>query len=212
MGRLAFRTDKKSLLFFILTLIGPLLFAEDAPYVSIYDDTSDSNFGRSVARSVIRGVRLDRFSHYRTLPVEQSLLEGPGQEGFLTPLVLSDEKKQRLERGTYWGITRESDRLYRLRRSGVDITFSLEKAGEDLYREIEDYYADWPEWYEPVRNHYQANWVIRIHRAENVFEPWIDLITYNEALLAATLIADEDQWLWGVHDGADFLEWGFSHP
>jgi hypothetical protein len=185
-------------------LCSPLILAE-APYVSIYDDISDSTFGRSVSRSIVRGVRQDLFALYRTLPVERGLLDSE-EEGFLTPLVLENEKKERLEKGFYPGVEKDSKGFYRLNRSGVDITFSLEKAGEALYREIDDYYADWPDWQGPVREHYRENWIIRIHRAENVFEPWVDRISYNEALLAATLIADKDQWLWGIHDGFDYLE------
>ncbi|MDC7220922.1 MAG: hypothetical protein PQJ59_13385 [Spirochaetales bacterium] len=197
---------RKSTFFLILGLFSLLLCYGEAPYVSIYDDTSDSNFGRSVSRGVIRAVRLDRFSHYRSLPVERELLEGKGFEGYLTPLVLDDQKKGRLEAGLYKGILSDGEGRFSLNRNGVDIVFSLEKPNEALYREIDAYYEEWPEWHEPVRNHYRDNWVIRIHRAENVFEPWIDRITYNEALLSAALIADEDQWLWGVHDGADILE------
>ncbi len=191
----------------VFALLWPCAYlaALDGPFVSVYDDASDSAYGRSVSRSVVRSVRLDRFGLYRTLPVEKGLLEGGGDEGFLTPLVFSDSKKKRLDGGAYSPDVTIRDGRYRYRAGGVDITFTLEKPGSDLYREIEGYYEEWPEWLEPVKSRYESNWVIRIHRAENVFEPWIDLITYNEALLSASLIADREQWLWGVHDGADIL-------
>lgn len=192
-----------ALLFFLLC---PFLRAQEGDWVAIYDDISDSRYGRSVFRSVVREVRLERFGLYRTLPVERDLLDGPGERGFLTPLVLGDSKKRNLEEGVYGNVRKEGDGLYRYTREGIDITFSLEKPEAPLIEEIESYYADWPEWREPVLEHYRNNWVIRIYRAENVFEPWIDRIEYNEALLSAALIADRDQWLWGIHDGADILE------
>ena len=197
---------KKSALAVFFLFTGMFLWSQEDSFVSIYDDISDSVYGRSVSRSIVRGVRLDRFGLYRTLPVEKDILDDSGEGGFLTPLVFSDAKRKRLEAGLYGGVTSAGGGLYRLSLNGTDISFSLEKPGEALYREIEEYYKDWPDWLEPVKEHYRDNWIIRIHRAENVFEPWIDRITYNEALLSASLIADREQWLWGVHDGADILE------
>ena len=205
MGRFILQNRRVMLLLVFLFAFRFLGAQEDA-FVSIYDDVSDSAFGRSASRSIIRGVRLDRFALYRTLDVERELLDGKGEKGFLTPLVFSDEKKKLLEEGAFEDVSDGGEGIYRLSGNGVDISFSLEKPGAELYGEIDSYYEKWPEWREPVRNRYRDNWVIRIHRAENVFEPWIDRITYNEALLAAALIADGDQWLWGVHDGADYLD------
>ncbi|MBN2627861.1 MAG: hypothetical protein JXA95_14435 [Spirochaetales bacterium] len=189
----------------LLILAFPGLSAQEEDFVSIYDDLSDSTFGRSVDRSIIRGVRLDRFGLYRTLPVDRALLDDPREEGFLTPLVFADSKKSVLDREGYPGVRRNGEGRYLLTADGIDITFSLEKPSPALLEEIDSYYRDWPEWQEPVAARYRDNWVIRIHRAENVFEPWVDRIDYNEALLSAALIADDDQWLWGVHDGADYL-------
>lgn len=197
------RSKSLASLLLLLTLGGTLLYGREG-WVSIYDDPSDGAFGRSRERSVIRSVRLDRFVLYRSLDVKRELSEGE-YEGFLTPLVFSQEKRERLAQGDIAGTSPVGEGRHRYRKDGIDIVFSLEKPGDDLLDEIDDYYADWPAWRDPVRNRYRENWVIRIHRAENVFEPWIDRITYNEALLAASLIADGEQWLWGVRDGADIL-------
>jgi hypothetical protein len=188
------------ILFLLLSASG--LICQD--YVYIYDDISDGGYGRSTNRSVIRGVRLDRFSQFRTLTVETDLLESNLIKGFLTPLVFSAAKKSDMDRGVYTSISLTGS-VYRYRGEGIDISFTLEKPDSGLLAEIDQYYKDWPQWHEPVKNHYLDNWVIRILEAENVFEPWIDLITYNEALLSASLIADRDQWMWGVRDGADIL-------
>lgn len=195
----------------ILGLLCLLLFwgtgicmASESPFVLIYDDISDTYYGRSEKRSVLRGVRLDSFNLFRTLGVDVSHLDVEREEGFLTPLVFDQTKKERLDRGEFPQITL-SRGIYTFRQGGIDFSFTLEKPPAKLLEEIDRYYSDWPEWKEPVREHYLGNWVIRIHRAENVFEPWIDLITYNEALLSASIIADSDQWLWGVKDGLDLL-------
>jgi hypothetical protein len=45
--------------------------------------------------------------------------------------------------------------------------------------------------------------VIRIHEAENVYRPETARIDYEDVLISASLLGDEFQPLWGIHDGND---------
>ena len=160
---------------------------------AIYDDFDDGRFGRSEYRSVLRCVKLSAFRRSETLPVYSP--DGD-ENSYLTAVVLSSRRYEELSS------LMDSSGLILYRRDGLEFLFSLEKPGESLLSIIDDYYrGSRASWRDPVRTRYLENYVIRIHSAENIFEPWIDSISYSEALLMATLIGDEDQWLWGIHDG-----------
>ncbi len=165
--------------------------------VTVYDDFDDGRFGRSEYRSVLRSVKLSAFARSETLPVLSPALD---EESFLTAVVLSGEVYNSL-------VPLMDDRgriLYS--RQGLEFVFSLEKPGPAIYEVIEEYYSGTRQyWLEAVTQHYKENYVIRIHSAENIFEPWNDTITYTEALLMATAVGDRDQWLWGIHDGLNLL-------
>ncbi len=165
--------------------------------VSVYDDFDDGRFGRSEYRSILRSVKLDAFSRSETLPVYSPALE---EESFLTAVVLS--------RRDYESLVPRMDQQGKIlyRRGGLEFTFSLEKPGPEIFQVLKEYYrGPWEDWLEPVTEHYKENYVIRIHTAENIFEPWNDTVTYTEAMLMATVIGDRDQWLWGIHDGLNLL-------
>lgn len=187
-------------LIFILLSVVPLLAEQRFPLeksVTIYDDYDDGRFGRSEFRSVMRTVKLDAFSRSETLPVYSSALE---EDSFLTAVVLSSQRYDQL-------IPRMDSRgIIRFEKEGILFSFSLEKPGEELLSILDEYYqGPWRKWRDPVRNHYLNNYVIRIHSAENVFEPWNDTVSYSEAMLMATLIGDKDQCLWGIHDGLNLI-------
>lgn len=188
-----------SLIFILLGVVS--LSAEQRTFseksVTIYDDYDDGRFGRSEFRSVMRTVKLDAFSRSETLPVYSPALE---EDSVLTAVVLSSERYDLLIP------LMDDEGLICFEREGILFSFSLEKPGDELLTVLEEYYrGPWEKWMDSVRDHYLENYVIRIHSAENVFEPWNDTVSYPEAMLMATLIGDRDQWLWGIHDGLDLL-------
>lgn len=176
----------------------------DKEIVSIYDDFDDGSYGRSEYRSVLRTVKMSAFARTKTHPVASPAWE---ETSHLTAVVLSLEREEEIRQGAYSSILRVMDGVYYYRRGGLDFSFTLEKAGEEIRALLEEYYQGRnADWLEPVWNHYQENYIIRIHSAENIFEPWREVIQYREAILMATLIGDRDQWLWGIHDGIDILK------
>ncbi|MBF9015495.1 MULTISPECIES: hypothetical protein [unclassified Oceanispirochaeta] len=176
----------------------------DEEFVSIYDDFDDGSYGRSEYRSVFRTVKMSAFARTKTHPVASPAWE---ETSHLTAVVLSSEREEEIRQGAYSLILREMDGVYYYSRDGVNFSFTLEKAGEEIRAVLEGYYQGRnADWLEPVWNHYQENYIIRIHSAENIFEPWREVIQYREAILMATLLGDRDQWLWGIHDGSDILK------
>jgi len=70
---------------------------------------------------------------------------------------------------------------------------------------IEDFYRRDPSNKKDVAAHYKKNYVIRVHSAENIIDPWLNSINFEEALVIATLIGDTTQELWGIRDGKGLL-------
>jgi hypothetical protein len=176
----------------------------DGGLVSIYDDFDDGSYGRSEYRSVYRTVRISAFVRSHTHPVSSPAWE---KTSHLTAVMISSEREEEIRQGVYSHVIDLEDGIYYYSKNGLVFSFSLEKAGEEIRAVLEAYYQGRnAAWLEPVWDHYQDNYIIRIHSAENIFEPWRELIQYREAILMATLLGDRDQWLWGIHDGIDILK------
>jgi len=196
---------KKSVLFYFLFFISFFLFAEE-PVVSIYDEFDDGLFGKSIHRGVIVSVKKAAFTRAETFPVDNN-----GESGFLTAVIMSSSTADKLKEG-YFNLNKRMEMgrtVYLYNKDGLNFEFSLEKAGSKLIDIVSEYYKSNETWHDPLVEYYKDNYVIRIHSTENVFDSWSDEITYNEALISATLIGDSDQWLWGIHDGSDILNKGY---
>ncbi len=202
------------LLLFTFFLIDPLpLLSVEEDRVVIYSDASPKDFGKSWKRHGVRTVSFHEFASTRTLSVadpdgvltavlvdarvEQALrkfLEG-FQERWMDPSWIWSERRGNRTVYTYFNPT--------LR---LQFSFSLEKPNEKILALIERTYTKDPLNRKDVREMYQKNYVVRIHAAENIFEPWLDTITFDEVLLAATLVGNTFQPLWGIHDGCGLLQ------
>jgi hypothetical protein len=201
-------------LFLLLLLSAVPLAAQDQgkEYVTIYEDFDEGQFGRSEYRGVLRSIKLDILK--KTDSFDITLPESPETRGsWLTAVVLSADTAEKIRVGVI-PLNREIIKLtetgteiivYLFESGGIRIRFSLERTPEAMLEMIRKHYIDDLKWKDPVLNHYKQNWVIRIHTAENVFDPWNEEITYSDALISATLIGDRNQWLWGIHDGNDMI-------
>ncbi len=89
---------------------------------------------------------------------------------------------------------------------GFEIVFALEKAGEGIMKLVERTYSRDAYLLGELRRSYSDNFVVRIYRAENLFEDGNGKIDFTEALLAATVIGDTFQPLLGIHDGLGVLD------
>jgi len=197
--RLNFQTS----LIFLVFLLLPVFSAAAEERVSIYDDFDDGAYGQSVHRSVFRSANLSAFTRSETLPVRTPSWD---RSSLLTAVVLSAQRAGELKEGLYSDRVSYSEGIFSYEWEGIEFSFSLEKPSREIMILLEDYYrGPYSEWLEPLKTHYEENYVIRIHSAENIFEPWKDEISYDEVLLMATLLGDRDQWLWGIHNGSDLL-------
>lgn len=189
--------------------------------VTFYADGLSDLYGRSPRRLVVTTVLDGVYGYRESFDISGVLSD---RSYYQTALVLDEDVRNRLVSLFETGSSRELEPGLRLswkdeenRRVfslvhggwGLDISFSLTRPTEkmvDLIREVYSKDAFWQRWQQPVLEHYRSNYVIAIHRAENVFEPWEKEISYQEALLAAALIGDKDQWLWGIHNGRGLLK------
>lgn len=198
----------KKIISFVLLIAGlsALYCVDQKPVVSIYDEFDNGLFGKSIHRGVIVSVKKAAFARAETLDVKND-----DEQGYLTAVVLDMGTGDRLLAGEFDLPYKNmmGYRVYTYSKDGLNISFSIERANEKIVQMVSDFYSEDETWHDPLVEHYRENYVIRIHRAENIFESWSDEISYNEAMVAATLIGDSDQWLWGIHDGEDILNKGY---
>jgi hypothetical protein len=88
---------------------------------------------------------------------------------------------------------------------GLAFSFSAEKPSAAMLSFIENFYRRDPRNKQEVAEHYRKNYVIRVHSAENIIDPWLNSIDFEEALGIATLVGDASQELWGIRDGKGLL-------
>ena len=198
------------MLFLLLTLILSInLHSDDKTFVEIYQTHDNGKFGRSEDRDIVLSIKESVFKRHRTLQANPEL-------DLLTAVVLDSRVAKKLaslfvsENSVHFGyikITKDGE-VYTIEDDSIFLTFSfsLEKVNKQLLSVISTHYAKLPMVRDIVLEHYNENYVIRIHSAENLLKPEAREITYDEALVMATIIGDCDQWLWGIHDGRGYLE------
>ncbi|MGL1892794.1 MAG: hypothetical protein OCD02_14275 [Spirochaetaceae bacterium] len=191
----------------LLVLLSVNIFSNDS-FVEIYKTHDNGLYARSEDRDIILTVKDSTFKRYQTLPADPML-------DFLTAVVLRTEVVDKLDsllenrdqvqlgfvkiskEGSIYTV--DDDNLF------LSFSFSVEKPNMDVIKIIENHYKLLPQIGKSVTEHYNNNYIIRIHSAENILKPEAKEITYDEALLMATIIGDDEQWLWGIHDGSDYL-------
>jgi hypothetical protein len=179
------------------------------PFVNIYKTHDNGLYGRSINRDVILSVKDTVFKRYSSVDVKP-------EHNFITSVVLDSlvvkELENRLENRDFIqiGFVRitKIGNIYHLEDDNIflDIKFSLEKPDKELIAMVEGFYGPLSKYSKIVGDRYRENYVIRIHRAVNLIDPEVPEITYDEALIMATILGDRDQWLWGIHDGTDYLK------
>lgn len=102
-------------------------------------------------------------------------------------------------------LTKE-DNLYSifLKNNNIKILFSFEKPDQSIINLISDYYIHSEYWSKKVKERYNDNYIIVIHGLSDFNNN--GKIDYQEIIVAATLLASRDQWLWGIHDGVEILD------
>ncbi|MCX7787290.1 MAG: hypothetical protein N2442_06310 [Spirochaetes bacterium] len=202
------------LLLLTFLIVDPFpLWSGEEDRVMIYSDASPRDFGKSWKRQGVRIVSFHEFTSARTLSVADP-------DGALTAVLVDAKIEQGLRKflegfqerwmdpSWIWGEKRGNRTVYTYFDPSLrlQVSFSLEKPNEKIFALIDRTYAKDPTNRREVREAYQKNYVVRIHAAENIFEPWLDTITFDEVLLAATLVGDTFQPLLGIHDGCGLLQ------
>lgn len=196
----------RRLLLFILLL--PTFIFSTEPFVEIYKTHDNGLYGRSEDRDIILSIKDSVFKRHNTIIADS-------EYNLLTAVVLDSEVVNRLEeRFTgresiqigYVKISK-SENIYTIEDDNLflSFSFSIEKPNKEILDVIANHYEKMPEIRENVLEHYKNNYVIRIFSAENLLQSEAKEITYDEALVMATIIGDKDQWLWGIHNGTDYL-------
>lgn len=198
----------KKIYLILIILISTKLFSVDI--VNIWEDNSSQDLGVSYERTWIKSYFLSNFQYYETLPTEDN-------RGQLTVVTISRDLYFKLENllkfEDYYiqgDVTiSKKDNIYRLedKNNLIDISFSLEKPSNQILFIINKVYKDDEKTRKLVTDHYLNTWVIRIHSGENIVSPDIKTLDFNDVLISATIIGEKFQWLWGVHDGADYLSY-----
>jgi len=227
---------KSSIIFTIIFLPGlffsslSLSAQEPGRTVSIYRDFDDGLYGRSIYRGIIFSVKLKSFARYSSLPLEN----GNGLTAYLIScerafelaagknqyirLFKLERKKEKIETEEITGENinlcggekgsgvKPEEYLYSYKKDGIEIDFSLEKVPEEIINEIKRTYPDNPKVQKEVIDSYKSGYVIRIHKAENVYRPQFAFPDYEDVLISAALIGNDFQPLWGIHDGLDITK------
>ncbi len=187
-----------------------------AQVAEIYAGFSQDVFGRTGRRD-----QVDRFARPDFLDADYTELPAD-HPGHLTAVHLQRDTRCTLEALTQWQnpLTWCSLTLSRIQEAeapapavyrlvspedSIRILFSVERPGTELLGEVAALYQsmDQPGWAEKVTRHYQENYVLRIRGGEDFNGN--GRLDYREALAAASLLGDAEQWLWGIRDGSDYL-------
>lgn len=193
--------------------------------VMIYNDFTDALYGRSVNRAVRIVVKESQFKRSATYHASDDI------GSFLTAVVIQKSVVDKLESlfkrtggnalhlGPYeisldQSLERKAPNhtVYRFQnlKTGLDLSFSVEKPIDGIIQMVSNYYQHSKYWRDIISQLYQDNYVVRIWAAEKIFEPWSRQISFNEALVAATLIGDKEQYMWGIADGNGLLNRAIS--
>lgn len=192
-------------LFFLLTLN---IYSEE-PFVQIYQTHDNGIYGRSEDRDIVLSVKESVFKRFSSLEVDpeiDTLTAVVIRSYVVNELEMLFKDRDSIQIG-YVNISKKGN-IYRLQDDNIllDMSFSFEKPNDYIIKAIEDHYPQTSKYRKIVSGHYKENYVIKIHRAENILSPEAEEVTYDEALVMATIIGDKDQWLWGIHDGCGYLE------
>ncbi|OQY41015.1 MAG: hypothetical protein B6229_00195 [Spirochaetaceae bacterium 4572_7] len=193
-----------SLLIFIFVSFN--LYSDDI--VNIWADNSIENMGVSKNRVWLKSYFLSTFENFITINTEST-------EGVLTPITVSRTLYFKLEKLLKFdpeyhldtiSISKKGHVYHFIDRSiQLEFSFGLEKPGDDIIRLIDIIYGNDEENKKAVLDHYLESWVVRIYSGENVFSPDINTLDFSDVLITATIIGEKFQWLWGIHDGTDYL-------
>ena len=196
----------KRLCLLIFILVSFNIYSDDI--VNIWADNSVENMGVSKDRIWLKSYFLSTFEDFSTIKTESNA-------GVLTPITVSRSLYFKLEKLLKFNPEYNRDtisiskkgRVYHFidRSIQLEFSFGLEKPGDNIIRLIDRVYGADKEDKKAVLDHYLESWVVRIYSGENVTSPDVNILDFSDILITATIIGEKFQWLWGIHDGTDYL-------
>ncbi|QEN05740.1 hypothetical protein EW093_13845 [Thiospirochaeta perfilievii] len=197
---------KKVVIIVVFLFIGLNIQGENI--VNIWADNSSLYLGLSKDRVWLKSYFLSNFQYYSTLKTETkkgipTIVTASRDLYFLLDSLLKNDNYYKKDS---FSISRE-DKIYTFidDSNQLEISFGLEKPTKEIFNIINMVYENDPKTRKIVTDHYLESWVIRIFSAENVISPDINSLDFDDILISATIIGEKSQWLWGVHDGVDYI-------
>lgn len=196
----------KVFLILLLCILSVNIFSDDI--VNIWADNSAYDLGASRDRVWLKSYFISNFQYYSTMPTETengvlTLVTASRDLYFLLDHLLKFEESY--TNGDFTISRQENIYTFINQKISLDISFSLEKPGVDVFTVINSIYEKDQKTRKEVTDHYLESWVVRVHRAENVISPDINTLDFDDILITASIIGEDFQWLWGVHDGVDYV-------
>lgn len=194
---------------FLLLILIPITLFSKEPFVEIYKTHDNGMYGRSEDRDIVLSIKESVFKRHETLTVDNKY-------NYLTAVTLNTQVVKKLEElftnrtSVQKGFVKlsKTEDIYTVEDDNnfLKFSFSFKKPDDDMIKMIERHYYSMQNISDLVTEYYRDNYVIQIHSAENLLFPEAKEITYDEVIIMATIIGDTDQWLWGIHNGEDFLK------
>lgn len=192
----------------ILFLLIPLNLFSNEAFVEIYKTHDNGMYGRSEDRDIVLSIKESVFKRHESLQVANDY-------NYLTSVTIDSEIVNKLDeiftdkttiQFGFVKITKDGD-IYTIEDDNIflNFSFSFEKPNKEILVMIATHYETNKSVNDVVTEHYKNNYIIKIHTAENLLFPEAKEITYDEVIIMATIIGDSDQWLWGIHNGKDYL-------
>lgn len=182
---------------FLATLLS-IVGAQES--VVVYHDFVEDALGRSPYREILVSINPIAFTRTSTMDI-------PEEGGWLTAVFVSRDTELLLDSGML-PISSYIEKIagvYYLNYNGIECRFSLEPPTKELFDLVDIAYRNDESSRQFVTNWYKEGRLVRIYSAENIINPETTGITYDEAMIMATLLGDKVQWFWGIHDAYSLL-------
>ncbi len=196
----------KKIFIVIFLVVSKFIFSNEI--VNIWADNNKDYLGVSFERVWLKSYFLSNFEFYSTLNTDT-------KDGVLTAVTASRDLYFLLEDIFKFENRYEKDSIIITKESNIytfidnskhlNFSFSLEKPNDFVLGIINMVYENDQKTGKIVRDHYLESWVIRIYSAANVINPDFNTLDFDDILITATIIGEKSQWLWGIHDGVDYI-------
>lgn len=194
----------------IVMLLMPFFISAETPRVSIYSDADQARYGQTFSRGRRISFELPDFRTVDTIDAPaggiQTAVIADARVKNAIEILLEDKNFIFIENSVLTKTEFSGKPAYGFNWNeyGFEIVFSFEKADQHLDEVIEQTYSKDSYLLGELRRSYADNYAVRIYRADDIVRR-NGKLDFSEAMLAATVIGDSFQPLFGIHDGLAVL-------